>query len=415
MNEIGVVERIKNAFSFRNEEEEWETINISNGKGWVNGNTSDLSEITYYTCMKILSESVAKLSIHLKNDDNMKVSSNDAIDLLKIRPNPYMSPSDFKSLMEFNRNHYGNAYALIEHDARGKFTGLHPLHPLQVKILIDNDKILKSKATYLYLYEFDGKKYYFQDQDILHLKGGISANGIVGKSIREELAGTLKGVKESQRYLNDLYASGLTAKAVVQYTGDLNQEKKKALSREIANFARDKSSGSIVPIPLGMDLKPLDIKLTDAQFFELKKFTALQIAAAFGVKPNHLNNYDKSSYANSEMQNLTYYIDTLLYILKKWEEELDYKLLTKREREQGLHFEFNVATILRGDLKTQADAITRYVAGSVYTLNEARDFVGKPSLGKEGDVLLVNGSYTDLENLGKAYDKGGVTDDRSKE
>ena len=45
-----------------------------------------------------------------------------------------------------------------------------------------------------------------------------------------------------------------------------------------------------------MKLTPLDIKLSDSQFFELKKYTALQIAAAFGVKPNQINDYSKSSY-----------------------------------------------------------------------------------------------------------------------
>ena len=62
-----------------------------------------------------------------------------------------------------------------------------------------------------------------------------------------------------------------------------------------------------------MKLTPLDIKLTDSQFFELKKYTALQIAAAFGVKPNQINNYDKSSYSNSEMQQLSFYVDTELF------------------------------------------------------------------------------------------------------
>ena len=108
-----------------------------------------------------------------------------------------------------------------------------------------------------------------------------------------------------------------------------------------------------------MDLVPLDLKLTDTQFFELKKYTALQIAGAFGVKPNHLNDYDKSSYSNSEMQNLSFYVDTLLYILSLYEEEFNLKLLTEKERLNGLHFEFNVSSILKGDLKTQAECITK--------------------------------------------------------
>lgn len=397
---------IKNTFDWGNLDDGWEIINVSTGEGAESlVKRSTTSEITYYICLKILSESIGKLSVHLKDGDGLKVTDNDVNYLLKVRPNPYMSPTDFKTLMEFNRNHYGNAYALIE--TRGnKRVALHVLDPSKVKIIIDDDDLLKYDATYIYEYTDKNKKYYFKDQEIIHLKGGLSRDGIVGKSIAEELAGTIKGSVEAQKYLNDLYSRGLTANAILEYTGELNKEKKKELVRTITEFVRDRDSGNIVPIPLGMKLTPLDIKLTDAQFFELRKFTSLQIAAAFGLKPNHLNNYDKSSYSNSEMQNLTFLIDTLLYILRKYEEEFDYKLLYRDESQKGIHTEFNVATILRGDLKSQAEALQKYVSGGIYTPNEARNYAGMPKI-DGGDVLMVNGTYVALENLGQAYKKGG--------
>lgn len=397
---------IKNTFDWGNPDDGWEVINISTGEGAESLVTrSTTSEITYYICLKILSESIGKLSVHLKDGNGLKVTDSDVNYLLKVRPNPYMSPTDFKTLMEFNRNHYGNAYALIETKG-SKRVALHVLDPRKVKIIIDDDDLLKYDATYIYEYTDKNKKYYFKDQEIIHLKGGLSRDGIVGKSIAEELAGTIKGSVEAQKYLNDLYSRGLTANAILEYTGELNKEKKKELVRTITEFVRDRDSGNIVPIPLGMKLTPLDIKLTDAQFFELRKFTSLQIAAAFGLKPNHLNNYDKSSYSNSEMQNLTFLIDTLLYILRKYEEEFDYKLLYRDESQKGIHTEFNVATILRGDLKSQAEALQKYVSGGIYTPNEARNYAGMPKI-DGGDVLMVNGTYVALENLGQAYNKGG--------
>ena len=51
-----------------------------------------------------------------------------------------------------------------------------------------------------------------------------------------------------------------------------------------------------------------------------KKYNALQIAGAFGVKPNQINDYSKSSYSNSEMQQLSFYVDTELFIIKQYEE-----------------------------------------------------------------------------------------------
>ncbi|MET3616737.1 HK97 family phage portal protein [Peptoniphilus olsenii] len=404
---MGIIKSIKNYFEWGTPNEDWEFINVSNGGGYKNNIVAD-TEITYFICLKVLSESLGKLSIHLKDGHGVKITDSDINYLLKVRPNPYMSPSDFKILMELNRNHYGNAYALIETKG-GKRVALHPLDPSKVKILIDDAKILKSDATYIYKYKAKNKTYYFKDKEIIHLKGGLSRDGIVGKSIAEELASTIKGAKESQKYLNDLYARGLTANAILEYTGELNKAKKTELVRTITDFVRDKDNGNIVPIPLGMKLTPLDIKLTDAQFFDLKKFTSLQIAAAFGIKPNHLNNYDKSSYNNSEMQNLTFLIDTLLVILKKYEEEFDYKLLFDAELKSGVHTEFNVATILRGDLKSQAEALQKYVSGGIYTPNEARNYSGMPFI-DGGDVLMVNGTFVPIEDIGKAYEKGGEKD-----
>ena len=98
------------------------------------------------------------------------------------------------------------------------------------------------------------------------------------------------------------------------------------------------------------------------------------------------------------MQNLSFYVDTLLYILTLYEEEFNLKLLTEKERLSGLRFEFNVASILKGDLKTQAECITKFIQSGVYTINEARNLVGLPAV-EGGDIIVMNGSYVRLEDI----------------
>lgn len=367
---------------------------------------SDLSEITYFTCLKVLSESVGKLSIQLNDSNNNKVSDHEAFKMLKNRPNQYMSPFTFKTLMEYQRNHYGNAYAYINRNFNGSLEGIYPLDARQVRIWVnDVSDFTDIKFIYRYYHSRSGKEYLINPSDIIHLKAGISQDGLSGMCVRETLARNMEGNKASQNFLNNLYQKGLTANAVVKYVGDLDKKKKQMLLKELAEFGAS-TSDKIIPLPLGFDLQPLDLKLTDSQYYELKKFSSLQIAAAFGIKPNYLNNYDKSSYSNSEMQNLSFYVDTLLSNLTCWEEELNYKLLTEKEIAKGLSFKFNIATILRGDLKTQSEALSTYVGGSIYTVNEARKKAGLPPA-KNGDVILVNGSFVRIEEIGKAYEKGG--------
>jgi HK97 family phage portal protein len=149
----------------------------------------------------------------------------------------------------------------------------------------------------------------------MHFKTSMTFDGITGIPVKDILKTTVEGSLESQKFMNNLYKTGLTGKAVLEYTGDLNKDAKDRLVKGFEEFANgSKNAGKIIPVPLGMKLVPLDIKLTDSQFFELKKYTALQIAAAFGIKPNQINDYEKSSYASAEAQNLAFYVDTLFIL-----------------------------------------------------------------------------------------------------
>ncbi len=163
-----------------------------------------------------------------------------------------------------------------------------------------------------------------------------------------------------------------------------------------------KNAGKVVAVPVGMTLQPLNIKLADAQFFELKKYTALQIAGAFGIKPNQLNNYEKSSYANSETQQLAFLIDTMAYRLNQYEQEINYKCLTPEEQKNGFFFKFNEKALLRTDAKTQMANIVSAVTNGLYTVNEGRELLDLAYV-DGGDVNMVNGTYTPITQIGAAY------------
>ena len=367
-----------------------------------------LSEATYFACLKVLSESVGKLPLKLlKHDADGGVVTARGHPLyftLHDRPNPYMTSTTFWSTMEQNRNHYGDAYAWIK--GAGTKTSLWILPSNEVEIWYDDQKILSDVPDIYYIYSHGGKLYKFSSEQIIHLKTSSSFDGIKGIPVREQLKTTVTGNIKAQKMLNQMYKSGFTAKAVVQYTADLSEENRKKFKEKIEDFAGsdldDKEVKSIIPIPFGTNLTPLNIKLADNQFIEVKKYSALQIASAFGIKPNQIGDYEKSSYANSEAQQLSFYVDTMLYILKQYEEELNYKLLSREEIDNGYYFKFNVAVILRADLKTQIETLSQAVANFIYTPNEARALLDKPSL-PGGDKLLGNGASIPVELAGSQY------------
>ena len=105
------------------------------------------------------------------------------------------------------------------------------------------------------------------------------------------------------------------------------------------------------------------------------------------------------------MQQLSFYVDTMLFVLKQYEEEVNYKLLTEEEEAAGMYYKQNEKVLLRTDSKTQMEILRSASDSGIYSKNEARRKLDMQD--KEGgDELIVNGTFVPLRNVGAAY-KGG--------
>ena len=373
-----------------------------------NADEKVLSESTYFACMKVLSEAVGKLPLKLlRYTDKNGVETarkHPLYSVLHDRPNPYMTSAVFWSTVEFNRNHHGNAYVWIQ--GAGENTRLWLLPYNEVEVWYDDAKILADQPDIYYKYRHSGKEYIFGSEEILHFKSSNTLDGLLGISVQDQLKMTIDGAVKSQKMLNKMYTSGFTAKAVLNYTGNLSDPNVLTLVKNVEKYAKGelKNSGveNVIPIPIGFALNPLNVKLADNQFIEVKQYTALQIASAFGIKPYQIGDYTKSSYASAEAQQLSFYVDTLLYIIKQYEEELTYKLLTPEEIVNGYHFKFNIDVILRADFATKINTLSTAVNSFLMTPNEGRSKLDLEA--KEGgDQLLGNGASIPVQYTGAQY------------
>lgn len=373
----------------------------------------DISETIYFICLKHLSESLGKMQwekreITVKKGKEKKFD-NELDILLNIRPNPYMSAITFWQTVELNRNHYGNSYVYIERDNKAKIKYLWQLPSDEVEIWIDNKGIfgMNNGVWYVWNDRRSGKRYSFFKDEILHFKSHMSWDGLSGIPVREILRTQLHTQKSALNFLKRIYSSAtLGTKVVVHYTGELNDDKAKNLVDKISRFAKSKEAGTFIPLPLGFQAQLLDMKLADAQFFENNKSTALQVAAAFGIKPNVINDYTKSSYSNSETQQLDFYVNTLQPLFLVYEQELSYKLLNPKELEKGFRLVINENTLFKMDNQTKATVYSNYIQNFIMTPNEVREALNLPYM-EGGDKLVGNGNAITLEMAGEQYKKGG--------
>ena len=381
----------------------------------INPLSDSLSEVTYFTCLKMLSETIGKLPLkyhQTSKDGKIRADPDDMTRLLTIRPNPVMTPTALFTACEMNCQHYGNGYIWIQKQFKRrryggdyKPIGLWVLPSKSVSIVIDNAGVFqeKGKMYYQYVDEYSGEMYVFPQEDVIHIRTSYTFNGLIGKPVRQILGDMVDGAKESQKFMNNLYRQGLTASMALEYTDDLDDGRRRKLTQKYNDYLTGaRNAGKIVPVPAGLKLTPLKMSLADSQFLELRKYSALQIAAAFGIKPNQLNNFDKSSYSSSEMQQLAFLVDTMAYRMKAYEEEINAKVLTQEQMLDGFWYKFNEKVILRTDSKTQEEILAGYVNNGIYTPNEARDLLQLPA--KEGgDQLLMNGNYIPITMVGEQY------------
>lgn len=367
-----------------------------------------LSEITYFTCLKVLSDKVGscKIDIYQKTPQGKQKIQHYLGYILNVQPNPLQNASIFWSTMEYNKNEYGNAYVFIETNLKtGKVNNLWILPSQNTEIWIDDTGIF-GKGTnaiwYLYTDPQSGQVTKIPSTVILHFKNWATyqGQGLKGLSVKNILNSYIAQAQSNSNFVNNLVQNGFASdKIVLQYTGSLDTKGKTKLLSELNDFS---ANGKWIPLPIGMEAKPIASNLVDAQYMDLTKYNALQIASAFGISPSFLNNYDKGNYANVESQQDSLYRDCLFPLFNQYGQEETIKLLTAQEKQQNIYMEYNMDSMLQGNFNDRMTGYATAVNSGILARNEVR--LKEGWLEKDGaDNLTVNGTMINITDVGQQY------------
>lgn len=378
---------------------------------------------TVYACIRIRSESVAKLPFKVYQEDDFGVrkhSKHPVAKLLRLRPNPFMSAFDFWKVTEVQNCLYGNAFVNIEFDRKtGQPIGLWPIDASKVTIYVDDDTglsgVMRPRSKLWYVVDLGYEKRKIPEDEMLHFRGGLTLNGIVGLSPIEQLKLSVENNAHANEFVNKFFRQGLQVKGLVQYVGDLNEKAKEEFRRKFEEMSSGlKNAHRIALMPIGYKFEPISLSLQDAQFLENTQLTIRQIAAAFGIKMHQLNDLSRATYHNVSEQQREFYTDTLQPILTAYEQEMTYKLFLDEEIEDGFFIRANADAILRADIKSRYEAYRTAIQSGFKTPNEVRALEEDPPL-PGGDQLIVNGNMVPLTEVGAAYRKGGDGNQQGEE
>lgn len=389
--------------------------NSTNGSGYrfiFGGSTSGvrvteqsaMQMTAVYACVRILSESIAGLPVHLyeyqDGGSKEKAVKHPLYFLLHDEPNPEMTSFVFRETMMAHLLLWGNAYAQIIRNGKGEVIALYPLMPNRMKVdrkdtgeIFYQYRVSDSDAPTLKEGTVDLKK-----EDVLHIPG-LGFDGLVGYSPIAMAKNAIGLSMATEEYGAKFFANGATPGGILEYPGTVKDPER---VRESWNKGfSGKNSHKVAILEEGMKYTPISISPNEAQFLETRKFQIDEIARIFRVPPHMVGDLEKSSFSNIEQQSLEFVKYTLEPWIVRWEQSINRALLSQNEK-STYFVKFNVDGLLRGDYQSRMNGYATARQNGWMSANDIRELENLDLISKEegGDLYLINGNMTKLADAG---------------
>lgn len=345
---------------------------------------SALKISTVWDCVKLISEDVGALPLHLYRRiprGKERADDHPLYTLLHNSPNPYMTAMQFRETLMGHLLLRGNAYAEVERDARGNVTALWPLRPDKMEV-----PTVSQAGTLIYLYHVpNGDMVQLTQSQVLHLRG-LSPDGIMGYGPIAMQREVLAHGQAALEYGNRFYGNDSRPGGVLMVEQKLSDEAYNRM-RKSWNEAHQglNNAHRIAILEQGVKWQQVGLAPEDSQFLETRKFSRSEIAGIFRVPPHKIGDLERATFANIEEQSIEYVSDTLDAWLARWEQQIWLSLLL--DVEKPLYF----AEFLR-DAKLRGKTLDRVTALSQQwwmTPNEKRAVENMNPLGAEFDEPFI--------------------------
>ena len=363
-----------------------------------------------YSCVRILSEAVAGLPLHLYQYTD-KSSKEKAVDnplyfLLHDEPNTEMTSFVFRETLMTHLLLWGNAYSQIIRNGKGEVVGLYPLMPDRMTVNRDE----KGRLYYEYMVSSDDAKTLkdgtvrLSPYDVLHIPG-LGFDGLVGYSPIAMAKNAIGLAIAAEEYGSKFYANGATPSGILEYPGTVKEPDKVRESWN-AGFGGSSNAHKIAVLEEGMKYTPISISPNEAQFLETRKFQINEIARIFRVPPHMVGDLEKSSFSNIEQQSLEFVKYTLEPWLVRWEQAMQRALIPQDDKSRYF-IKFNVDGLLRGDYQSRMQGYATARQNGWMSANDIRELENLDRIPAEdgGDLYLINGNMMPLSMSGAAYGK----------
>lgn len=347
------------------------------------------SELIFSATSRI-ANSLSAMPIHLYKGP--EIVNDDLSDLVSFAPNEKITSCQFFKAMEACRCTSGNAYAFKVYDHHDDLVGLELLDPTTVTPMVAEE----SNELWYRFKVRNGDYLYVHNYYVVHVPF-ISTNGYIGVNPVSVLLDTLNYSDNIQRFSQDMLEKGINAQIVLEAPSTLGDEQRKQTIADFMDTYKE-TGGNILLLESGVKASTLHISPVDSQRFEVEKIARSTVAMVYNIPPHLMGDYSGTSFSSQEQQTLEFQTMTMLPIVTAYEQELNKKLLTRKQRNKGYHFKFDMDAILRADASTRAEVDYKAIRSGWSTVDEVRADRGRDPLpGGIGKHALVSQDLATLD------------------
>lgn len=380
----GMFRRVMNAITNKSHFSQMNEAFLTGGD-MLSGDGEMMKYSAYFACVRVLAETYASVTINefkrVGDDDRQKTNDTGLLDVLKTTPNTYQNSYNFHEMSSVQLNTEGNFYALKD-QSNNRIDALRPVLGVVQKL---EDGII----TYI-----TGDQTYTR-KDMFHIVG-FSPDGIQGYTPLEYFGGIVNVGLTYQEFSKRFYKNGMFPSGVFEHDNFLKEEAFLRLQKDLQKqYAGLVNAGKAMLLEDGLKFKAVTIKPVDAQLLESKKFQIEDICRVFRVPLHMVQNLDSATYNNIEHLALSFIMYTMLPHFRRSEMTINTQLLTKKQRDQGYYFEFNIASLLRGDTKSMAESFAMGRQWGWLSVNDIRRLLNMNSI-PNGNI------YLEPMNMGEA-------------
>lgn len=358
----------------------------------VNEQTA-MRNVAVFACIRILSETPASLPLivyhRMGGGGKERASNHPTYSVLHDMANPEMTAMALRETVQAHAAAWGNGYAYIVRE-NGWVKELWPLLPDRTQPLRVNGE-LKYKVALP-----NGEPRMIDAIHVLHIPG-LGYDGLQGYSpiqlAREAIGLGLAAEEFGSRF----YGQGTNLGGIVEHPGKLGEQAYSNLRQSLDQKHQGLSNAHLLLIlEEGMKYQKIGVAPNDAQFLETRKYQVTDIARLFRIPPHMIADMDKATFSNIEHMSIDFVVHTLRPWLVRWEQAINYKLFTPRERKKYFA-EHLVDGLLRGDAKSRAEALATLRQNGIINADEWREIENmNPQEGGVGKVYFVNAAMVSV-------------------